>query len=335
MHDEQPPDNLSPQHDLSQDCPHFNEDNTGVCTKACTEAQPSEVASALRRPNPFMLYAVSALYENVFEVMDICYRQCSQPSQSGQVQKELNGSWPQINLHGTGKSGQVNLHGTGRSGQVNLYETGRSGQVNLHETGRSGQVNLHGTGKSGQVNLYETGKSGQVNLYETSQQVYCTWLPRDSDTICVIKTADNRTLLFSSRLNALYIAQHNFCLQRCTPPITVFMGHFMTDHKDLPNETHRIMLYDVIYEGGVFLGDSPYLGRYNRLRHMSQYFEGSHLDIQWAGFELQSHQIQELQLQLPHHIDALLFPPEYIAKGSDVPCIPYYNLNVKPLTIIT
>ena len=73
----------------------------------------------------------------------------------------------------------------------------------------------------------------------------CTWQVQGSHHVCLFKTRDNKTLLFSSKYNALYCVQPEFVLPSQVAPMTVLFGQFALDHVDGVYAIPHILVFDL------------------------------------------------------------------------------------------
>jgi hypothetical protein len=171
-------------------------------------------------------------------------------------------------------------------------------------------------------------RAKEVERCEYIHRPMSTWKVKGSDIISLIKTGDNRTLLFSRNYNAIYCVQADYVLPRAIPPVTVVVGQFVIDHEGSQVETGRIILFDIMYDGGEFLGDRLSIDRYTRLRNLERLFVDTRIGVQWVGYEMDDEQLGRLKPTLPHQIEGTFKLPEVVNKtfATDMP-FPDYNLD--------
>ena len=155
----------------------------------------------------------------------------------------------------------------------------------------------------------------------------CTWKVADAEFVCLIKTADNKTLVFNERYNAMYCTQCDFVLPREVPPMTVFMGQFVVDHVGTAKQIPRILVFDMVYDGGQFIGELPCLSRYERLRRFSGLLADTLIHVQWVGHTMRPMQLSALQKNLPHKIDKMLMLPA-IVPSEQSPSLLFHEYSI-------
>jgi hypothetical protein len=176
--------------------------------------------------------------------------------------------------------------------------------------------------------------SAETLLCADNHDGRCTWRVGGGDLVCLMKTEDGKTLVYNEKYNAVYGVQADFVYPRQVPPMTVCMGQFIVDHVGQPTETARIILYDILFHEGVFLGETPCSERYEQLRRLGTLLHTTLIHIQWVGMPMNVVQWRKLAHQVPHQIVGVMYLPNTVSlEQCGISAIRVYPLHSMHLQV--
>lgn len=105
-----------------------------------------------------------------------------------------------------------------------------------------------------------------------------TWIPETSEFVYIIKVL-GYTLLYVPQRDTVYFANPAYNVSNHCSSDTVFMGQFVKD----PGCPPRLLVFDLLCEGGESQAGVPAATRYAKLQNLQKHFNQPNCILQWCG----------------------------------------------------
>ena len=105
-----------------------------------------------------------------------------------------------------------------------------------------------------------------------------TWVPDGSETVFLVKSRSS-TLLYLPRTDMMYYAHPLYALGPTCADNTIFISQFVVDHGCTP----RLLVFDMVSDGGESLQGVAAPDRYRRLQARVECLQQPHCVLQWVG----------------------------------------------------